>query len=419
MKGLVILLLFLEPLLSGAVTNYDSYKVYQVTPQSMDEALALKTFENNGYFDFWSSLRSVGAPVDIMVNPIAQDMFEDFLQNYNIKYDVLIENVQETINKNVQGRSSTRAVEQGQVSFTEFMRYDEITAYLQQLAADYPSIVTTEVVGQSFEGRDISLIRISSGGTNKTTIFAEATIHAREWIAPPVALYVISQLVENSENAYMYEDVDWAIIPVANPDGYEYTHTDTRLWRKTRTPGTICYGVDPNRNFDYNWNVIGASSWQCDETYAGYIPFSEQETQAIRDYTLAHKDDIKLYLAIHSYGQWMLYPWGHTTEGPEDEEELIALGELFRDAIYAVNGTEYVVNSTAKGLYYAAGTSIDWAKAVAGIDLSYTIELPGGGSAGFDIPAERIESVVEETWEGFKVLHDYIQRKFNDTDTDN
>lgn len=134
---------------------------------------------------------------------------------------------------------------------------------------------------------------------------------------------------------------------------------------------------------------------------------------------MAHKDDIKLYLAIHSYGQWMLYPWGHTTEGPDDEEELITLGELFRDAIYEVNGTEYVVNSTAKGLYYAAGTSIDWAKGVAGIDLSYTIELPGGGSYGFDIPAERIEEVVEETWEGFKALYAYIQNKYNGNEAEN
>lgn len=126
-----------------------------------------------------------------------------------------------------------------------------------------------------------------------------------------------------------------------------------------------------------------------------------------------------MYLAIHSYGQWLLYPWGHTTEGPEDEDELIELGELFRDAIYAVRETEYEINSTAKGMYYAAGTSIDWAKGVAGINLSYTIELPGGGSAGFDIPEERIEEVVEETWEGFKALHTYIQNKYKSTEPDN
>lgn len=68
-------------------------------------------------------------------------------------------------------------------------------------------------------------MKISSGGSNKPIIYVQAAIHAREWIAPPVALYIINQLVENPNNAYLYEDIDWVIIPVVNPDGYEYTHT--------------------------------------------------------------------------------------------------------------------------------------------------------------------------------------------------
>ncbi|KAJ8932658.1 hypothetical protein NQ314_014535 [Rhamnusium bicolor] len=187
---------------------------------------------------------------------------------------------------------------------------------------------------------------------------------------------------------------------------------DDRLWRKTRTPGTVCDGVDPNRNFDYNWRVIGASSWQCAQNYAGYAAFSEPETQVIRDYTLANKDNIKLYLAIHSQGQWLLYPWGHTTDEPDNSEELNVLGNRFKDAVYAVDGTNYTVGSTANLLYFAAGTSVDWAKGIADIDLGYTIELPGGGDYGWDLPAERIDPVVKETWEGIKALHGYIQEKF-------
>lgn len=68
-------------------------------------------------------------------------------------------------------------------------------------------------------------MKISSGGSNKPTIYVQAAIHAREWIAPPVALYIINQLVENPDNTYLYENIDWVIIPVVNPDGYEYTHT--------------------------------------------------------------------------------------------------------------------------------------------------------------------------------------------------
>lgn len=70
------------------------------------------------------------------------------------------------------------------------------------------------------------------------------------------------------------------------------------MWRKTRSvlPNTSCRGVDPNRNFDYKWNTVGASSRPCDETYAGPHAFSELETQAIGKYLLDNKDKIKVGL---------------------------------------------------------------------------------------------------------------------------
>lgn len=107
--------------------------------------------------------------------------------------------------------------------------YFQITAYLDRLNIEYSSIAQTEIIGRSFEGRNIYLIKISSGGSNKPILFLQATIHAREWIAPPVALYVINQLVENSANADLYQNVDWVIVPVVNPDGYEFSHVDVSI----------------------------------------------------------------------------------------------------------------------------------------------------------------------------------------------
>lgn len=67
-------------------------------------------------------------------------------------------------------------------------------------------------------------------------------------------VYLIHELVEHSD---MYADMlvnDWVIVPVANPDGYEFSHTSNRMWRKNRFPATIlCTGIDLNRNFAYMW----------------------------------------------------------------------------------------------------------------------------------------------------------------------
>ncbi|KAJ8970945.1 hypothetical protein NQ317_008292 [Molorchus minor] len=301
-------------------------------------------------------------------------------------------------------------VELGNVTFTEFMRHEEINAYLLRLAQDYPDIVTAEVIGQSFEGRDLLLVKISNGtDANRPIIFADAGIHAREWIAPSMALYIINQLVENPDNANMYQNVDWALIPVANPDGYEFTHTDTRMWRKTRSPGTICYGADPNRNFGYHWGESGSSSWQCSEIFYGRHSFSEVETQAIRDYMLGYADTIKLYIAIHSYGNWVLYPWSYASAFPDNADEHQTVGELFNDAVVAVGGSNYTVGNSAQLLGTSAGCSDDYALGGVGVNLAYTLELPGGGSGGFDLPAEDIQTVVEQAWSGWQAFHRYVE----------
>lgn len=61
-------------------------------------------------------------------------------------------------------------------------------------------------------------------------------IHAREWITPAVATYMIEQLTNEltPENDDLIENLDWYILPSANPDGYAYTWDNDRLWRKTR-----------------------------------------------------------------------------------------------------------------------------------------------------------------------------------------
>jgi len=64
-------------------------------------------------------------------------------------------------------------------------------------------------------------------------------IHAREWIALASALYLIDQLVRmfsSNNTTDPRVNVNWYIIPLLNPDGYEYTHQGDRMWRKNRSP---------------------------------------------------------------------------------------------------------------------------------------------------------------------------------------
>lgn len=157
---------------------------------------------------------------------------------------------------------------------------------------------------------------------------------------------------------------------------------------------------------------IGASSKECAQDYAGPEPFSESEAKALRDYILLLSNQTKLYVTFHSYGKYILYPWGFTTEPPNDADVLDALGRRVATAIAAVNGSHYHVGGSASILYAAAGGSDDYVKGVGGVALSYTIELPGDGEGGFVLPPSRILPVVKETFEGMREFHAYIKANY-------
>ena len=93
--------------------------------------------------------------------------------------------------------------------------------------------------------------------------------------------------------------------PMINPDGYVYTWTNDRMWRKTRKPNedSPCVGTDLNRNYDSNWGGQGASPLPCSETYRGPTVFSGEESAAQRDYLKDYASGLELFLTFHSYSQ--------------------------------------------------------------------------------------------------------------------
>ncbi|KAF4528948.1 hypothetical protein B566_EDAN017340 [Ephemera danica] len=111
--------------------------------------------------------------------------------------------------------------------------------------------------GHSLEGRAMRVLKISKDDNRtKPAVFMDAGIHAREWLGPPTVLHVVYQLTALAvENQDFLDLADWYILPVANPDGYVYTWTVNRTWRKNRRNNTRedCRGVDINRNFDIHW----------------------------------------------------------------------------------------------------------------------------------------------------------------------
>ncbi|MBD4897640.1 hypothetical protein GUF81_18600, partial [Xanthomonas citri pv. citri] len=83
----------------------------------------------------------------------------------------------------------------------------------------------------------------------------------------------------------------------------------------------------------------------------------------------------RVYLTFHSYSQLWMYPWGWTSDLPDNWQDMDALAQDAVSALTAVHGTQYEIGSSTNTIYIAAGGSDDWALGAGGSEYAYTIEL--------------------------------------------
>jgi hypothetical protein len=299
------------------------------------------------------------------------------------------------------GRSQTElAAEQAAGGYVVWRSWDEfggIRDELLELAQKNPKIVKLEVLGRTINGRDIIALKVTrdagkvADGSRPAAMYA-ATQHAREWISTEVVRRLLHHFVENyGKDAHVTNLVNtrelW-FLPVANPDGYQYTFDHERLWRKNLHDNdgdgqiTGADGVDPNRNFAEHWNydTDGSSSEISSETYRGTAAGSEQETKGYAG--LLDRIKPKFLINYHSYGPLILYTFGWQVQTPSADDP-IYLALSGTDARPAVEGFDPGVSAD---LYTTNGETTDYAHAV-DKTLAWTVELnEGAPGAGFVFP---------------------------------
>jgi carboxypeptidase T len=287
-----------------------------------------------------------------------------------------------------------------------FHSYREVETEVYALEQAYPNLVQVHIIGNSLERRNIYALKISDNVQTDESSEAEVLItgchHAREWISVEVPLHVAKHLAENyATDSFIRDLVDrsqvW-IVPLLNPDGLEYTIHFYRYWRKNmRDNGNNTYGVDTNRNYDYMWGFDneGSSPLSSSYVYRGPAPFSEPETQIIRD--LFAQRDFQVFISYHNYSQVIIYPWGYTNEPSELDPTLEEMAGEMAARMERVNGRIYEYGQAGNQLYLTNGGATDWALGVYGIP-AFTIELPPVDQqhGGFYNPEEEIPSIVRE-----------------------
>ncbi len=295
-----------------------------------------------------------------------------------------------------------------------YHNYAEITADLQQLQTQYPTLARVVDLGKSVEQRSIWAIKISDSVAveeDETEILFVGGHHAREWIAVDVPFLLAEYLLSNYETdakirAFVDQGEIW-IIPLLNPDGHQYSVVSNRLWRKNRrNNGDGTFGVDLNRNYSFEWGGPGSSGDTFSDIYRGPEPFSEPETRVLRDF--ANQHNFRAMISYHSYSQLVLYPWGHTSAPAPDEIILSQLATTMADSIFRVHNVRYVPQQSSD-LYLASGDATDWLYGETSVP-AYTIELrPRSAAPGFLLPEDQIQPTFEENLPAALFLIEWTQ----------
>src|SRR5262245_23230987 len=329
--------------------------------------------------------------------------------------------------KRVDGAAVSRRLQQeAAAGYTVFRSYSEPGGLKDEIVAlskRYPQLTKLVRIGRSVRGQDILAIKVTKDAGNvpdgrRPSVLYSSTQHAREWITPEMNRRLLHWFLERYQaDPAVKRTVDttelW-FVPVANPDGYDYTFTEgNRLWRKNLRDNngdgviTGLDGVDPNRNFPTRWgydNEGSSPSWGS-QTYRGSEPGSEPETRALDG--LMRRVGFEFQINYHSAAELLLYGvgWQVATPTPDDLLYETMAGD---DAHPAVPGYDPDISAE---LYTTNGETTEHAHTVYGT-LAFTPEMSTCETASAADPDDEFDPADCESVFNFPDSEPLVQAEF-------
>ncbi|KAL9048055.1 MAG: hypothetical protein Q9206_006273 [Seirophora lacunosa] len=393
-------------------TKYDGYKVVRV--EVGDKIVEVETLIQKLALSTWNGGAKAHSEVDIVVPADKVPEFDSEAADLDSRI------MHENLGFSIARETDYQIYAIGSANSTWFNSYHPYADHIQflnDLRNSYPTNSEIVQIGNSLQGRPITGIHFYGTGSKDTkpAVVLHGTVHAREWITTMVTEYFaysfLSGLASNAEIRNLLNKYDFYIFPVVNPDGFVYTQTSDRLWRKNRqtTSGSSCLGHDINRNWNYQWSTPGGSSADpCAQDFRGRAPADAPETVVLANFvnklaTSAQK--LKLFIDYHSYSQLFMTPYGYSCSAvTANDAEYQSLARGVVAAIKAVYGTVFRAGPICPTIYQVSGSSVDYVTDIAKAAYSFTSELRDTGNYGFVLPASQILPSGVEAFAGLRYL---------------
>ncbi|XP_032308592.1 carboxypeptidase B [Drosophila ananassae] len=375
--------------------------------------------------------------IDILIEQRNVADAKQYMERVGFSYNVMISDIEAAIDEtyaevpaaehpldSVRNNSLPWLEPEG--SLMNWRRYHDqadIQQFQQLLLERHSDLVEIIQIGVTRNKRPLEVIRVSNGHPDNWAIFVDAGLQARDWLSPAALTYALSKLAHlwpkakgqsqgqregRAEKAM--RRIDWYFLPLANPDGYQYSRHTDRLWTKNRAhdPASGCYGVNLDRNFGHAWGE-GSTSNPCKNLYRGAQSFSEPESRAVRNFLAGMREYLGAYVSLSGYGQAITYPWGDADFVTENQPELKKTARRAVLALRRLNQAEYSAGTSYRQKLARPGNSADWVQDQIAPQLVFNLFLKDQGRYGYLMPPHYIVESGEEVFEFLRVIAQQLE----------
>jgi carboxypeptidase T len=259
---------------------------------------------------------------------------------------------------------------------------EELYAQMDELAKNYPQLVSIDSYGKSLGDRDLRVLKISTGPGDKPEILFSGNIHAQELAGAEFCMALVRKLTDgylkDRNIKYLLDRADIYVIPSLNPDGNFKAAEEQAKYGFTGFVRKNQHAIDLNRNFPYpedatkRLNDSAGSDKKWMTSYRGKDPLSEPETKDLIAFIEKHKFVISQN--YHTTGGLIMYPPGTFPDQTPDD----ALFKKIANEYQALQFDKYKVEPEID-LYPTIGALDDYIYHRLGV-LAFTIEI--GNRAG-------------------------------------
>ncbi|XP_059047090.1 carboxypeptidase B-like isoform X2 [Achroia grisella] len=293
-----------------------------------------------------------------------------------------------------------------EIKYKQYINYEALLTVTKRISySDSESARLLYLKPVTSENRSIIALELHNDlQSKKPGILVIAALNGMAWGAPNAVIELAEKLLYDSNyQTPFFNDYDWYLIPMANPDGIDFTQnlrtrpsfradewsknatvrniTRPSIWHKNidkNNEQVTCFGTNINRNFAYHWqDDVNKTPNECSQYYPGHKPFSSVEAQAIRNYVHSLGDLIHLTIHLHASfvpkKEFILYPWRYSLRHPSNYRTLQDIGEYAARQSRLPDGRLFEVHQSSSD-ERVAGTLSDYITGVVGIDLVFLIK---------------------------------------------